>query len=206
MEFNQVIKARRSIRKFKPEPIPEAFIQEIIDAGRLAPSVSNIQSTRYVIIKNAEMKEKLIEYTLPLVKSAPLVIVCCVYKKAWLDMEERLTQLTNLGAFSDIYEETRKQMENYEKNGKMGRVMSAQIADYYLWQHAAIAIDHMTLKAVDLGLGSCWVGFVDRAKVKELLGLDDNYEVVALLPIGYPDQNPPPRPRLAVGDIVVKEF
>ena len=64
----------------------------------------------------------------------------------------------------------------------------------------------MTLKAVDLGLGSCWVGFVDRAKVKELLDLDDTYEVVALLPIGYPDQNPPPRPRLSIGDIVVKEL
>jgi nitroreductase len=70
MELDQVIKARRSIRKFKSEPVPKAYIQEIIDAGRLAPSVSNIQSTRYVIIKSPEIRDKLMEYTLPLVKKA----------------------------------------------------------------------------------------------------------------------------------------
>lgn len=206
MEFDQVIKTRRSIRKFKMEPVPEGDIQAILDAGRLAPSVSNIQSTRYIIIKTSEMKAKLNEYTLPFVKNAPVIIVCCAYKKAWADMEERLLQLTNAGAFNGIYDETRQRMENYKKDGKMERVINAQITNNYLWQHAAIAIDHMTLKAVDLGLGSCWIGFVDRTKVKELLGLDDNYEVIALLPIGYPDQNPPQRPRLALDEIVLREL
>ncbi len=206
MEFDQVVNARRSIRKFKSDPIQDDTIQAILKAGRRAPSVANIQSTRYVIIKSLEMKSKLNEYTLPFVKEAPVVIACCADTKAWTDMGERLLQLTDSGAFNGIYEETRQRMDHYEQNGKMERVMNAQIANYYLWQHAAIAIDHMSLKAVDLGLGSCWIGFIDRGKVKELLELDDNYEVVAFLLIGYADQNPPLRPRLAVDDLILKEI
>lgn len=206
MEFNEVIKARRSIRKFKAEPVPERYIQEILDAGRLAPSASNIQSTRYVVIKSPEVKEKLNEYTVPLVKSAPVVIVCCTYKNAWLEGEKRFLELKDTGAFKDIYEVTKERMESFGNENKLEKMDNPEINKYYLWMHAAIAIDHMTLKAVDLGLGSCWVGFVDREKVRELISLDDNYEIIALLPIGYPSYNPAPRPRLSVDEVLLKEL
>lgn len=206
MDFNEVIKARRSIRKFKAQPVPDKYIQEIIEAGRLAPSVSNIQSTRYVVIKSSEVKEKLNEYTVPFVKNAPVVIVCCAYKKAWLEQGEKFLELKNIGAFKDFYQETKQQMDNFEKDGKVERMANPEIDKYYTWQHAAIAIDHMALKAVDLGLGSCWVGFVDREKVRELVDLNEDYEVIALLPIGYPSYNPLPRPRLPIKDILLKEL
>ncbi|QOX65686.1 oxidoreductase [Anoxybacterium hadale] len=206
MEFNEVIKLRRSIRKFKAEPIPDEYVNEILKAGRLAPSVSNIQSTRYLVIKNPEVKEKLNEYTVPFVKSAPVVIVCCAYKKAWNEQEKRFLELKEIGAFKDFYEETKQQMEILEKEGKVERMANPEIFSYYLWQHAAIAIDHMMLKAVDLGLGSCWVGFVDREKVRELVNLDNDYDIIALLPIGYPSYNPAPRSRFSVDQLLLKEL
>ena len=50
----------------------------------------------------------------------------------------------------------------------------------------AIALDHITLTAVELGLGTCWIGAFDEKRVKEILGIPDKIRVVALMPIGYP--------------------
>jgi len=74
----------------------------------------------------------------------------------------------------------------------------------YLSLNAAIALEHITLRAVDLGLGSCWIMMFDREKAKKILELDERYDVVALLPIGYPDQNPPQRPRLELNELVIQ--
>ena len=49
----------------------------------------------------------------------------------------------------------------------------------------AIAVDHMTLQAEELGLGTCWIGAFYQEKVKEILKIPDRYNVVALLPLGY---------------------
>jgi nitroreductase len=205
MEFSEVINARKSIRKFKPDPVPQAYIAEIVNTARLAPSASNIQSTRLVVLKSPEVITSLKGYTTPFVSKAPVVIVCCAYRKAWERYDEKFAELVKGGALKDN-EEDGVFLENSRKNGTAGRSFNGAIAQNYLWQHAAIAMDHMTLKAVELGLGSCWVGFVDRQGVKQLLGLDDEYEVVALLPIGYPDQFPPQRPRITVDEFLLKEI
>ena len=54
----------------------------------------------------------------------------------------------------------------------------------------AIAIDHITLVAVKEGLGSCWIGGFNQARVKEILAIPDKYQVVVLLSLGYPAENP----------------
>lgn len=56
---------------------------------------------------------------------------------------------------------------------------------------AAIAIDHMTLRATELGLGTCWICHFNPVLVKDLLNLPDHLEPIALLPIGYPTNNQP---------------
>ena len=76
----------------------------------------------------------------------------------------------------------------------------------YLLLNAGIAIEHIVLKAVDMGLGSCWVRMFDQAKLLETLGLDSRYEVAALLPVGWPAEQPPMKPRLPVNDLILKEF
>jgi len=66
----------------------------------------------------------------------------------------------------------------------------------------AIAMTQMTLQAVEEGLGTCWVCAFDEDKVKSVLGIPDEVRVVALLPLGYPDESPSPRPRKEMGEVV----
>ncbi|HWR09107.1 nitroreductase family protein [Sporomusa sp.] len=201
MELSAAIENRRSIRKFKPEQVSDEHVNAILEAARLAPSGSNLQPTRYVVIKSQEAKDKLAKHTLPFVTKAPVIIVCCTDSQVWSTAPERWTELKGSGAFNDNPLDVEKILE-YKKTNPIDKVT----AKAYSWLNAAIAIDHMTLKAFDLGLGSCWIGILDREAIKEFLELDDRYDVVALLPIGYPDQNPAPRPRLAMNEILLKEL
>lgn len=67
----------------------------------------------------------------------------------------------------------------------------------------AISVDHMTLAAVEAGLGTCWVGAFDADRVREILGIPGNIEVVELLPLGYPrDDTTKEKKRLAFDQIV----
>lgn len=70
-----------------------------------------------------------------------------------------------------------------------GSVMSCQVEAYAV--NVAIAVDHMTLQAVEEGLGTCWIGAFDQQAVKDLLGIPEGVKVVALLPLGYPAVSPP---------------
>jgi nitroreductase len=69
----------------------------------------------------------------------------------------------------------------------------------------AIAVDHMTIAAAALGLGTCWVGAFYEDKVREVLGIPGDVRVVALLTLGYPAEKPSPRPRKNLKDIVCHE-
>lgn len=66
----------------------------------------------------------------------------------------------------------------------------------------AIAIDHMTLAAVEEGLGTCWVGAFDQEKVREVLGIPASYNVIELLPLGYPADSPRAKERKSLDEIV----
>jgi nitroreductase len=68
-----------------------------------------------------------------------------------------------------------------------------------------IAIDHMTLAAFSLGLGTCWIGAFYEEKVKQILGIPEQVRVVALLPLGYPAQTPKPTPRKKADEILAYE-
>ncbi len=69
----------------------------------------------------------------------------------------------------------------------------------------AIAVEHMTLKAVEEGLGSCWIGAFREDEVKKILGIPEKVRVVALLPVGYPEYVPSPTPRKFINEIVAFE-
>jgi nitroreductase len=66
----------------------------------------------------------------------------------------------------------------------------------------AIAMDHMSLQAVEEGLGTCWIGAFDEAEVKKVLGIPPEIRVVELMPLGYPLFVPEPRPRKGIDEIV----
>jgi nitroreductase len=204
MELFEAIKSRRSIRKFRSEPIPNHYVDELLEAGRLAPSGTNLQPTRYVIIRTEEAREKLKGCTpLPFVAQAPVVIACCVDTQVLSKMDIRMKELKEANAFVDTPLNDISEGKSYNKAKS---VMDEAALKSYLNFNVAIAIDHITLRAVDLGLGTCWIMMFDREKIKNLLNVDDRYEVVALLPVGYPDQEPVQRPRLSKEEILLKEI
>jgi nitroreductase len=66
----------------------------------------------------------------------------------------------------------------------------------------AIVMDHLTLAAADLGLGTCWIGAFDPDAAREVLGLPDEVEPVAFTPLGYPADSPRPKKRKALDELV----
>ncbi len=66
----------------------------------------------------------------------------------------------------------------------------------------AIAFDHMSLVAVEEGLGTCWIGAFYKNQVKQILGIPEKYKVVALLPLGYPADSPKEKLRKSLENIV----
>jgi len=114
--------------------------------------------------------------------------------------------------------ETRRQLMEAAKNqsfvGAAPVVIAAcgTITDYVMscgqpayTVDVAIAADHLTLQAVAEGLGTCWVCAFDEARVKEILGVPDDARVVALLTLGYPAEEPEPRPRKPLSDMACRE-
>ncbi len=195
MEFDQVIQTRRSIRNFKSDLVSDKAIFDILEAARLAASGSNIQPWRFIIIRSPEMKEKLKAATRwRFALKAPVVIACCTDLSALDSRPDRVVELVQAGVFDNI--EMDGEYTPPERNRE--QVLT------YLNMNVGIAITQMMLKAVDLGLGTCWIGGFDPLKTKEILALDDNLHLVALLPIGYPERIPAPRPRFPLEKLIVK--
>jgi nitroreductase len=69
--------------------------------------------------------------------------------------------------------------------------------------NVAIAIEHIALRALDFGLGTCWVRLIDEQAIREIFGWDETISVVALLPVGYPDESPVPRKRRTIEEIAI---
>jgi len=204
MELLKAMQSRRSIRKFKSNEVPDPVIKDLLEAARLAPSGSNLQATRFVVIKSPAERMKLKECTpLPFVVHAPVVIACCIDGEAMGNTMVRYKELMEAQAF--VGTPLADDNTLMEAAAKRRSSMDQATIKAYLTLNAAIAIEHIVLRAVDLGLGSCWIMMFDSAKTKSMLELDDRYDVVALLPVGYPDQSPAARPRLPLEELVIKE-
>ena len=80
-----------------------------------------------------------------------------------------------------------------------------KISERWYEKDVMIAVEHMVLAAAALGYSTCWIGAFDEEKVKRLLDVPKEIRVIALLPIGKPDETPPPRSRKEIGEIFFKE-
>lgn len=199
MEVKEAIEKRRSIRKYRPDPVPDEMINEILEAARLAPSGTNLQPWRFVVVKSKEMKEKLTAaIPLKFITRAPVIFICCADLTAMKSVGERMGELANAGAFDP------SDLDGFDPSSYSSRKMEDGATKAYLTLNVAIAIQNMVLRATDLGLGSCWTMMFSQDKIKSLLELGDDLHVVAVLPVGYPDQSPEPRPRLPLAKIIMK--
>jgi len=196
----EAIRKRRSIRKYKKDQIPEEIILELLDAARLAPSGCNAQPWRFRVIKDIDTKLQLVQaaYNQKFISEAPVVLVVCANIKQYLD--KSVSGIHDLGKIGAVKNEIVEIIEDgveklrYLKVREIGPLIAANVA---------IAIEHIVLRALDFDLGTCWVRLFDWQKVKEMFDWDDDIYVVALLPIGYPNESPEQRKRLSLQEIMI---
>jgi len=199
VELSDVIASRRSIRKFRPEDISADTVGLLLDAARLAPSGSNLQPSRFIVVKSQAAKEALGQCTpYKFIIKASIVLVCCADLTAISTRDKRVGELLEAGAFEGVD-------VNFDSAAPYASaVMEADAVKAYLSMNVAIAVEHIVLKAVELGLGSCWLGRFDRDQLIQYLQLDESIYPVVLLPVGYPDQTPKARPRFDLDKLVLK--
>ena len=194
------IEQRRSIRKFKSDPISDEIMNALLDAARLAPSGCNAQPWRFRIVRDMETKRQLVQaaYDQPFIADAPAVLVCCADIKSYLDgMVSGTEDLGRIGAVEDRVVKIIVRAADTMKSVPLEQI-GPRIA-----LNVAIAVEHIVLRALDFGLGSCWMRLLDEQAVKGIFGWDENLHVVALLPLGYPDEAPAPRKRLPLEAILL---
>jgi nitroreductase len=165
MEFSELIKKRYSVRAYKPDPVEDDKLQQVLEAARLAPTADNRQPFRLIVIPTAGREAELRRiYNRDWFVQAPLVICACgIPAQGW----------------------TRR------RDGKN-----------YTEVDAAIVMDHLILAATDAGLGTCWIAAFNPAAAREVLGLPDDVEPIVFTPLGYPADQPRPKKRKALSELV----
>jgi nitroreductase len=191
---------RRSIRKFTGEAVPEAVIHELLEAARLAPTGSNSQPCRFKIVTEAQAKAEIAQAAnnQKFLAAAPVLLVCCVDLQGYID--GTLATLQDLSATGSISPEMLAAMRNRTEKMKNNprELLGAQVAF-----NLGIAGEHIALRALDFGLGTCWVRALDEKKIQAIFGWSENMHVVAIMPVGHPAENPAPRKRRPLQEIIL---
>ena len=170
------IENRRSIRKYQDKPVSDAVLLQLLESARLAPSGSNTQPWRFIVVRSAENREKLTRavHNQKWMLTAPVFIVCVADARSRIDPEQP--------AVLD---------ENSPENE-----LKLIIRD------TAIAVEHIVLEAESLGLGTCWTAWFEQDEIRPLLNLPQDKYVCCVLTVGYPDEKPGPRPRKELSELV----
>jgi len=200
IDLHQLIAGRRSIRSYLDQAVPESDLDLILEAARLAPSGTNRQPWRFVLLTKKSDRDKLAGAVIqPFVAAAPAVFVCCLDKHAYTRglAEQRIGELVDAGAIS-------REAAGYIYQRKLPERAEDVVIPDYAYLDLGIAVEHMVLQAAALGLGSCWVRLFNPAQVHVALGLPPEIVVAVLLPVGYSAEAPQPRPRISPEQLVLQ--
>jgi nitroreductase len=160
-----LLKGRRSIRRYRPDPIPDEMIEQLLEAGRIAPSASNRQPWAFIVVRDRVLVQQIAEHAAfhfvrwAHVEESPALIVLCGHQK------------------SRVYRQ-------------------------FLHEDIGLAGGQMMLQAKALGLGTCWIGGLNRKALSAILKVPEEWEIVGMLTVGFPDEEPEPSPRKPLADIV----
>ena len=167
MNVIEAIKTRRSVRSYQDKPVEPEKLQQVLEAARLAPSASNRQDWKFVVVQDAQTRQALAKacHNQAFIAQAPVVIAAC----------------------------------STNPKRVMASGQSAAAVDL------AIAVDHITLAATELGLGTCWIGAFDAPAVAKLLAVPAEAVVVHVLPLGYPAETPSGRSRKPADEVICQE-
>lgn len=156
MTGKELILQRRSIREFTDEYVSDKELYELLEAARFAPSWANTQSPYFIVIRNREVIRELAEKCYP----------------------------NNRGAKASI-QASLVLVACYEK-GKAGyyRGMDFNMVGTWSMFDLGAACQNISLRCHEMGLGSVIIGAYDYANAKDIISLEDKYEIGAIIPIG----------------------
>ncbi len=179
MNAKECLETRRSIRKYKADAVPAEVFSEIVETARYAPSWKNTQISRYHVITNAQLKEKIatecvcgFTFNTKTLLQAPAVVVLSYVTKRC----------------------------GYERDGSF----TTSKEDRWEMFDAGIAAQTFCLAAHDKGIGTCIMGIFDDAKIAEVLNLPEGQVVGAVIAAGYAEALPDAPPRKELDAILTK--
>ena len=200
MEYDSLldlVKKRRSIRRFKPDPIPDDYIAKIIDVARWAPSGFNMQPWEFLVVKKPGLRERIVELISDI---RPLTTRMEQTRESWMGKPWKMTGLTEKDmdyTTAPVYiillgdPRTNVGLPMYIRYDDSSRqlIYSAGLANAFVYLHLA---------ATTLGLATQWIsathtGYV-QCMIKEMMGIPVELEIFDMIALGYP--NIEPRPKL----------
>jgi nitroreductase len=173
-DLMEIIQGRRSIRNYQDKAVPEDVLNRILEALRWSPSWANTQCWEVVLVKDGEIKQKL-QQTLPPTNPASRAMV------------EAPLILVLCGRL--------------QKAGCYKGQVVTKFGDWFLFD-LGIATQTICLTAHALGLGTVVVGLFDHNQAKQLLGVPEEVEVVAMIPLGYAAKEPAAPKRREVAEFL----
>jgi nitroreductase len=182
MELMEAIKGRRSIRRYTPKAVDDKALEIILEAARQAPSWANTQCWRFVVVRDRQLRNKLADTGIDVATGKP----------------NRGTEAMRVTPIAIV---VCAEMRKAGYSIKEPKKPVTDKGDWYMYD-VALAMQNLTLAAHALGLGTVHIGAFDAIKVAEILGVPEGYAVVAMTPLGYPDEEPNPRPRKEMAEIV----
>jgi nitroreductase len=202
-EFLELLKKRRSIRRFKPDPVPDEYMDKILEAGRWAMSGANGQPWEFVVVKDLKTKNKIYDF---FVENR---------SRLWNMEKTRLEELRH-PSFAGVDITTRPPAFKDapvlivvcgDPRTFMATVIGAQYYDSdwsTFWMNLANACQNLQLGAAALGLASEWVSISNdwEGSLKNLLGIPEFFRVRMMVPVGYPAYKPATAYRRELKEIV----
>jgi len=178
--IQRLIRARRDIRKFRPDPVPMEKLRRILEAAHAAPSVGFMQPWNFILIESLETRQKIKESFEQI----------NTWEKRKLEGSSK-SALYNSLKLEGIMESPLNIAVtcNHSRDGSyvLGRAPMPETAPYSV----CLAIENLWLAARSEGIGVGWVSLLDKAAVQNILGLPAGVELIAYLCVGYPQEFSP---------------
>lgn len=194
MEIFEAIATRQSVRSYRPDPVPDEILRQILAAAHQAPSSHNLQPWEYIVVTDPEQR-KLLRVAAngqAHVEQAGATIICL----GSMHQQDALADRLEAALPPDAPPARIRSIDRHRHD--------EAFRQKHLVTNTFIATAFLVLAAQEFGLGTIWMGGFDPVKVRELFKIPDQYEVVSLVSLGYPaeDWQPKPRNRRPLDEII----